>query len=73
MPTACLLVPRLALACELVERPALRGQAVAIVDERGLSVAEASDEAARRGVRPGQTLREALGYCPALVVLEPRG
>ena len=72
MPTACLLVPRLALACELVERPALRGQALAIVDERGLSVAEASDEAAQRGVRPGQTLREALGYCPALVVLEPR-
>ena len=72
MPIACLLVPRLALVCELAQRPDLAGAPVALADGDGLRVAEATDAAARRGVRPGQTLREATAYCPALAVLEPR-
>ena len=78
---ACLFVPSLALAVELAERPALsapasgtgvREQPAALADEAGLRVAEASLVALDRGVRPGQTLREAVAYCPALAVLEPR-
>ena len=69
---ACLLVPALALAAELAARPQLRGQPVAVTDEAGRRVAEASPAATGRGVRPGQRLAEAVGWCPALVVLEPR-
>lgn len=72
MTIACLLVPSLALACELARRPALIGQPVVLTDEAGLRVADATQEAATRGVRAGQTLREAAGYCPMLTALAPR-
>ena len=72
MPIACLLVPSLALACEVAERPELAGRALALTDDAGLRVAEASAEARRRGVQAGMTLREAVAFCPALAVLEPR-
>ena len=73
MPTACLLVPRLALACELAQHPfQWRGQPVALADASGLRVAAATDEAVTRGVWAGQTLREAVAYCPTLAVIEPR-
>jgi DNA polymerase-4/protein ImuB len=63
-------VPSLALALALVERAELRGHPVAIADEAGLRVLEASGEAARRGVRSGMTLREAVALCPRLAVVE---
>ena len=69
---ACLLVPALALAAELAARPQLRGRPVAVTDDSGLRVAEASEAAVERGVRTGQRLAEAVGWCPALVVLESR-
>ena len=69
---ACLLVPALALAAELAARPQLRGRPVAVTDDSGLRVAEASEAASARGVRVGQRLPEAIGWCPALVVLELR-
>ena len=69
---ACLLVPALALAAELAARPRLRGRPVAVTDESGLRVAEASEAAIGRGVRVGQVLAEAIGWCPPLVVLESR-
>ncbi len=72
MKIACLLVPSLALACELGRRPALAEAPVALSDERGLRVVDATPQAAVRGVRAGMTLREAAAYCPALTVLEPR-
>lgn len=72
MPTACLLVPSLALACERADRPALRGQPVVIADDGGRHVAEVSEEARARGVAVGQTLREATAYCPVVAVIEPR-
>ena len=71
MSIACLFVPSLALACELTERPGLAGRPVALADEAGVRVADSTPEAAVRGARPGMTLREAVAYCPALVVLEP--
>ena len=72
MPIACLLVPNLALTSELVSRPHLLGHPVALADEKGLRVFQASPEAAQRGVRPGLTLREAVGLCPRLAVLQQR-
>jgi nucleotidyltransferase/DNA polymerase involved in DNA repair len=72
MTIACLLVPSLALACELEGRPALAEHPVALSDEHGQRVVDATPEAAARGVRAGMTLREATAYCPALTVLEPR-
>lgn len=69
---ACLTVPALALEQRLGEQPGLRGRAVALADESGLRVAEVTAEAALRGVRRGMTLREAVGLCPRLAVLEPR-
>lgn len=72
MPMACLLVPALPLACELAQRPDLRGRPIVITDEAGLRVAHVSGETLSRGVRPGMTLREAVAFVPALAVLEPR-
>ncbi len=72
MMIACLLVPSLALTTELVSSPHLSGHPVALADERGLRVFEVTSEAARRGVRPGMPLREAISLCPSLAVLEQR-
>ena len=69
---ACLLVPSPALAAELAARPQLQGRPVAVSDDSGRRVAEASEAAAARGVRPEQRLSEALACCPALAVLEAR-
>ena len=69
---ACLLVPSPALAAELAARPQLHGRPVAVSDDSGRRVAEASEAAAARGVRPGQRLSEALACCPVLAVLEAR-
>ena len=69
---ACLLVPALALAAELAARPQLRGRPIAVTDDSGLRVTEASETAVERGVRTGQRLAEAVGWCPALVVIESR-
>ncbi len=69
---ACLFVPEIALAAELAARPRLRGRPVAVSDAPGLRVAEASEEATQRGVRAGQALAEAIGWCPPLVVIESR-
>ena len=70
---ACLVIPRFPLACELAERPHLRGLPLALGGgDGGPRVLAASPEALRFGVRSGATLREAIALCPALVVLEPR-
>ena len=81
MLIGCLLVPSFALAVELAARLALRAAQrgheqqetpAVLSDEAGLRVVEANRSARDRGVRAGQTLREAVSYCPALAVLEPR-
>ncbi len=69
----CLLIPRFALSCELAERPELRGLPVALGGgDAGPRVVDVSPEAFRYGIDPGVSLREAIGLCPALVVVEPR-
>ena len=69
---ACLAIPSLAFQCELVEHPGLLGTPVALSDEAHSRVADLTPEARRHGVRAGMTLRDAVGLCPTLSVLEPR-
>ena len=69
---ACLLVPALALGVEIARRPQLQGRPVAIAGARGQRVTEVSEDASRRGVRPGQRLGEAVAWCPGLTVLAER-
>jgi len=69
---ACLAIPSLAFKCELAERPRLAGAPVALGDEAHARVADLTREAVLRGVRRGMTLRDAVGQCPTLTVLEPR-
>ncbi|MPZ98670.1 MAG: DNA polymerase Y family protein [Dehalococcoidia bacterium] len=69
---ACLAIPSLAFQCELAGRPGLQGAPVALSDEARGRVADANREAAAHGVRAGMTLRDAVGLCPTLHVLEPR-
>ena len=69
---ACLAVPSLPLACAALERPALRVRTVALCDESGLRVSGATAAARAQGVRAGMTIREAVGLCPSLDVVEGR-
>jgi DNA polymerase-4/protein ImuB len=72
MAIACLLVPHLALACELAEQPHLARERVVLANVGRTHVVDCTPEAARYGVRPGQPLRAAMALCPGLVVLEER-
>src|SRR5579859_1732523 len=67
----CLLVHRFPVACELAERPQLRGLPLAVSTPEG-RVWEASSEALRLGVAAGQRLSEAMGHWPGLAVLDDR-
>jgi DNA polymerase-4/protein ImuB len=69
---ACVLIPSLALACELAERPQLAGEPVALTDAAKAHVVDCSERAARYGIRPGQPLRSAMALCPGLAVLVER-
>ncbi|HKF76872.1 MAG TPA: DNA polymerase Y family protein [Candidatus Dormibacteraeota bacterium] len=67
----CLLVPSFPLACELAEHRRLVGAPAVVVGDDGV-VEAASPAAEARGVHPGQAVREAIGRCPTLAVLESR-
>lgn len=67
----CLLIARFPLACELVDHPELRGRPVVVGSDEG-TVLAASAGAEAYGVRPDQRLREAIGRCPELSVLDAR-
>lgn len=69
---ACLAVPSLAFACELAGRPGLAGTPVALSDEAHVRVVGVTREARQHGVQTGMTLREAVGTCPTLNILESR-
>lgn len=69
---ACLAIPSLAFQCELVERPGLAGMPAVLSDEAHARVLDVTPEARIHGVRVGMTLRDAVGLCPMLSVVEPR-
>ena len=59
---------------EMVKDPSLRGKNIAVCGDpekrHGIILAE-SEGAKARGVKTGQTIREALSFCPDLVLLQP--
>lgn len=75
MRLGCLVVPDLALQALRRAQPELGDAAYAVARGEGAQarIQSASTRARAQGVRPGQALSEALGYCPELAIrwLEP--
>jgi len=73
MPIACLLIPHFPLRVALLERPDLDGAPLVLGPAAGGRplVHDATPEAAARGVRPGQSLREVTALCPEAIILPP--
>ena len=73
MSLACALIPRLSLTSALGDRREMLGRPLALAPEPGSPqvVGEVSGAAETFGVRPGMRLAEALGRCPALVLVAP--
>jgi protein ImuB len=70
---ACVLIPRLELTSALSDRREMVGRPLALAPLPGgpQVVGEVSGAAETFGVRPGMRLAEALGRCPALVLVAP--
>jgi protein ImuB len=70
---ACALIPRLELSSALGDRREMVGRPLALAPEPGgpQVVGEVSGAAETFGVRAGMRLAEALGRCPALVLVAP--
>lgn len=72
MRTAFVFIPRLPCAVEVQRDPALAGRPLIVGDaDQPKRTLACSEEAAAWGVRPGMSVREALGLCPGAVVLPP--
>lgn len=74
MRIACVVIPRFALAVELLERPELcvRSLVIGGAAEEVRSVVECSPEAEQQGVRRGMPLREARAFCREALFLDAR-
>ena len=70
---ACVLIPRFALVAAVAERRELLARPVALAPEVGgpQVIGEASGAAEAFGIAAGMRLAEALGRCPALVLIPP--
>jgi protein ImuB len=68
---ACVLIPRLELSSALGDRREMVGRPMALAPDPGgpQVIGEVSGAAETFGVRPGMRLAEALGRCPALVLV----
>src|SRR5690348_10674059 len=69
---ACCWIPLFPLRCEIARRPELAPLPVALVgpdDTR--RVWQVSPLARHAGVKPGMTVSQAIGLCPALTLCEP--
>lgn len=73
MAITCLRVPHLALRIALLDQPDLDGLPLLLSNPASgrAVVLDATDEATRKGVRTGMTLREATSFAPDAVVVEP--
>lgn len=68
----CVWIPLFPLRCELTRRPQLTIQPTALLhpyDPKRLW--QVSPQAHRQGVKPGFTVSQAIGLCPALTLIEP--
>ncbi len=70
---ACVLIPHFPLRIAMLDQPQLDGLALVLGPRPGGRplVADASPEAAERGIRTGMTLREAMAMVPEVVVIDP--
>lgn len=70
---ACAFIPRLSLTSALGDRRELLGKPLAIAPEPGGAqvIGEVSGAAETFGVKAGMRLAEALGRCPALILIAP--
>jgi len=71
---ACCWIPLFALRCELARRPELASRPVALLapdTARTPRVWQVAPLARRTGVKPGMTVSQAIGLCPALKLCEP--
>jgi DNA polymerase-4/protein ImuB len=71
---ACCWIPLFALRCELARRPELASRPVALLapdTARTPQVWQVAPLARRAGVKPGMTVSQAIGLCPALKLCEP--
>ncbi len=71
---ACCWIPLFALRCETARRPellSLPGALLSPVDTRPPRVWQVSPLARHAGVKPGMTVSQAIGLCPALKLCEP--
>src|SRR6266705_1772528 len=71
---ACCWIPLFALRCETARRPELASLPVALVapdTARPPRVWQVAPLARRAGVKPGMTVSQAIGLCPALKLCEP--
>lgn len=73
MAITCLRVPHLALRIALLDQPELDGLPLLLSNPASgrAVVLDATDEATRKGVRLGMTLREASTFAPDAIVVEP--
>lgn len=68
----CVWIPLYALRCEAERRPDLADRPTAVLTpEDSRRIWQASSLARRQGVKPGLTVSQAIGLCPALALLEP--
>src|SRR3989475_2841893 len=69
----CVWIPLFALRCEEARRPELASQPSALLapDASRRVVWQVSPLARQAGVRPGMTVSQAIGLCPALRLCEP--
>lgn len=68
----CIWVSLFAFRCEAARRPELAGRPVALLaPEDTKRIWQISPVAKRYGVKPGMTVSQAIGLCPALTLCEP--
>src|ERR1700681_4377265 len=68
MPIACFLLPTFGAACERARYPHLLEKPIALTGS-GSVLQVVSEEAARYGIRPGQSASGGRALCPGIVLL----
>jgi nucleotidyltransferase/DNA polymerase involved in DNA repair len=73
MAIACVSIPNFALRVEILQRPELDGQPLALrsAESQRPVIVDCTPEAIEQGIRPGMLPREALAMCPHVVTVMP--
>jgi nucleotidyltransferase/DNA polymerase involved in DNA repair len=73
MAIACVSIPNFALRVEILQRPELDGQPLALrsAETQRPVIVDCTPEAIEQGIRPGMLPREALAMCPHVLTVMP--